>query len=271
MSSAREVHRIYTGYSFKWIGAFSFDVTDDGATNAYTITISSGRYYHAIDDTSDPHGHHESFRAKLQSELNSATGSPGDWVVEFGNTSIGFAIYRSGTPTFTATLNTVAQNVLGMGASLNTGTAASDVRPYYVHAPDDPYLGNARGNHEPNDFAETYRTDGGDGFSVEPTSVPKMDRWKLRGEPDAVTHKHAAASDPPWTWEHLYEHCRGNEPMVLVDNAGSINSDGDIPWSSANLVMRCKLTDVAFRPQETIPNRHTLWDVPFDVLVTKRF
>lgn len=273
--------RYYYGFSFDRLGddGFSFEVDDDGNGDTWISTFTTGHYYHALDDTGGtPAGFHASFAAALQTKLNAdaiTAGATSVWTVTWDNAALS---YRISEATFggawAANLNTVASNVLGMVATVDTTGAPdtslhdSDVQPYYVIAPQEPGIAWKKPIREEKGFFSEGVTDAGQAIIVGPTTLAKVFEWKQQYESRAASDKVAAVAAVPWTWEHSFQHARdANEPIVLVSSESA-----SISYGASDVVMRVQLRadGVHYAPDLYNTRIDAERDIPFRVRVVEQ-
>lgn len=257
-----QVDRYYAGFNLGRLGTLSFDVTADSNTDAYTVTLTSGGYYH---DLADGAGY-VSLASALESALNAAAPVV-TWTVTWSNATLAYTI-TDGGGAFAATLNAVAQNTLGMAASLSASASqVSTVQPYYVIAPSIDAISRSSGDYEPNEgIVSAAMTLNGQQFGVGVITRPTYHDWTQMLEALEATQDYAATASVPWTWRHFFDHVGVWEPFVLIaSTSASILYESDA-------VMRCKLRPdgAAFQPDRHEADLDSWWDVPFQCVVEDR-
>lgn len=273
------VERYYTGFSFPLIGTFSLDVSNDGGgRNLAAVTFSDGRYYHGFDDTTatENPGDHASFAAALQTALNAASvaagGSGSNWTVTWYNSGTPRYSITSGYGAWSATLNSVARGVLGMGASVSgSATLTSGSECNYVKVPHVNATANDSGDYEPQEVVTEAVTGGGLGYCVGRNIVLPQYDWEQQFEtPESCFPSYASAD--AWTWFEFFRHCRGWEPIVLV-NTTTGNTGSGFAYSASYVAARAKLRaeGAAAQFKMASANRFSYWHVPFRARILERF
>lgn len=209
--------RILAGWDFTVIGSGTFDVTDSGGTE--NLAYSSGTYIH--EDISSVLSDYSDFATQLQSDLNGSGTLNGTYTVTWSTSAFTYTI--SCDENFTGALNTVMKNVLGRSTNMTASQTshASEIRPYYVISTNVGAKSNVIDDYEPRDIVQGAFADDGTPYAVSRNSPPTFHDFSVRLEERAAVYKRAAASDPPWTWQHFFEHVRGTEPFLAVDDSES--------------------------------------------------
>jgi len=218
---------IESGMDFSKIGTMTIDINEDGGGNQ-TITISTGKYFHLATAAAatGPHpamvSDYLSLATKIQDEWDGfASQSP---TVTFDRTTGLYTFADGALTTLVITLNSVAQNVLGMAASLTGAlTYTSTVIPYYWLAPAHECRGapDTRPYFGENDLAKDVYAHDGSAASLAKDAAPMWWDWSSLGEPYAEVWKIEAAAGAPWTWEHFYEHQANVEPFAVYDGTNT--------------------------------------------------
>lgn len=256
------VHRVYTGFTFDRIGKFSFSVTDDGNGGSGTAAVLTGSFYHDLDTTGRSNAiPHTSFASKLETELESATSAT--WSVTYDNATMKYTVDQTtNTNNVSATLNTVAQNVLGMSSSLSGANSyTSTTRPFYVLPTAEGAISNEEIRRWTEDQIERVRTDSGKQIGLGPTTFVYIAEWEHQYEPQARVLDLTEGSPEDWTWEELYEHVGGHEELALV------NTDTTSSLAIASHVaMRFQVRGF-FDPEMSFTNVDSHMHVPMQVVV----
>ena len=213
---------IETAMNFTKIGALSI-LIDEDATGDQAITLSSGSYFHGATGAAatGPHPAGVTNITDLRTYIYSAWDgfTAGTVTVTFDRTAGTWTLAASGLSTLDITLNTVAQQVLGMAASL-TGALSytSTVTLYY-------WIGTAMGcaskDSQPyegeNDIAKDTRSHDGSTHGIAKDGAPIWRDWTHPLEPSAALWKIYAVAATPWTWEHFFGYARNVHPFALYD------------------------------------------------------
>lgn len=82
-----------------------------------------------------------------------------------------------------------------------------------VSAPSEEYSGL---DYEPIGIASFVQSDNGMGYGNARLAAPKFRSWMQQYEVKARIYRQLAASANPWTFEHLFEHCRSIYPFYVA-------------------------------------------------------
>jgi hypothetical protein len=266
------VERYYAGWSFERIGAFEFDVTNDADGEAYSVDFSTGSYYHGLLADTAAGFSHSAFETAFENALNAAATaatSAVTWSVAWNNATLRYSITPSSATSTTLVLNTVAQNILGMGSapSFTNGVTTGTRTPYYVIAPHHRATSNNSGDVHVRGQIKSRITNGGKQFGVGPTTRATLHSWIQKHEPRSAAFIWDGGT--AWTFEHLFEHCGVWEPLLLcVDDSTAF-----IEATAGEVSMRVHLygPDADFVPVMTFANYDGKWDIPFTTVVTYRW
>jgi hypothetical protein len=114
-------------------------------------------------------------------------------------------------------------------------------------------------NYEPQSIANHLQTDAGEGFGISRSVSPVWRDWYQQFETKAKTYRVSAdagdtAGDHPWTLQHLFEHCRGEYPFLVVEGFNE---------SSSIEVFALRTEGTPFVPQRAAPAWDAYFHVPF--------
>lgn len=209
--------RVLAGWDFAVLGNGAFAATDTGGTD--TLTYSSGKYLH--EDISTVLSAYSDFATQLQTDLNASGTLNGTYTVTWSSSAFTYTIACD--ESFTATLNTVMKNTLGFSADLTPGATShvSDIRPYYLISTLNGCKSQVSDDYEPRDIVEGSYADDGTPYAVSRTSPPIFHDFSVRLETRAAVYSRAATVSVAWTWQHLFQHVRGTEPLLVVDGSES--------------------------------------------------
>lgn len=253
----------FPGWNFASIGTFSLEFTVNDGT--FTAEITSGKYAHSTMATvmgSD----YTAFSSALQTAMN-ATASARTFTVALSTASFGYQYTitpDAGTIVITNSTNTVAKNVLGFN-SLPTGAAASissQICPYYVIVPSVAARTSVSDDYEPGDLAYDAEADDGSSYGISRTSAPTYHDWKQCFESKAKTFIRSASTSVPWTYQHMFRHCRNVEPILVTDADGGATSD--------DMVVKLRAEGAVWHPERNEADYDGEWHVPFMTRVLGR-
>ena len=251
----------YTGFDIARLGGFSITV------NATAVSITTGKYTH-IDMTSVMGaGVYDDFATALDTAITAALG--GSWTVTWDQANLAYVIAHA--PAFTITFpNTAAGNVaadmLGFTRNTTTGSAtttSSVRRPFYVVRSIIDGQSEQSDEYEPDDITSEAVANNGTSYMIARQQSPILLDWVQPKETNTYlsgTAPIAAQWSPvftrnattlvPWSWEQLFQHARGIEPLAL--NGGSTTST----------VVKLRQDGASFRPLRVTPDLQLLWDIP---------
>jgi len=134
----------------------------------------------------------------------------------------GIITFAYSVQNFTLTWSTAAGRAM-CGFAANQSGAQSyvgTVVPTYCISPTLPAASNNTPNYELSSIANRVITDEGQGAGVSRFSSPLIRDWTQQFETKEKTFAANAASTHPWTFEHMFRHCRGQYPFAVVDGFG---------------------------------------------------
>lgn len=147
------------------------------------------------------------------------------------------------------------RNFLGYSGDVSGATShAGDQTPTYVIAPTLTDVSDPTTNYEPMGVGSRAIADDGSGFGIARTESPLYRDWVQQFETKAKTLRLSAATAHPWTFQHLFEHCRTVYPFYVTSsfNAGS---------NYESFVLR---EDGAFfKPERATPGNDAQFHIPF--------
>jgi len=162
-----------------------------------------------------------SFGKALEVALEAAmTGwtTPSDLSISWSRTT-GFYTIAWPHANFTITFATaIGRALLGFSGTQSGGTSyTSTLMPRYVIEPTLDTVSNNTLNYEPRGIANHGETDSGKGFGLARSTSPLYRDWSQEFETKEKTNRTSAATAHPWTFQHLFEHCRGQFPFAVVN------------------------------------------------------
>ncbi len=113
------------------------------------------------------------------------------------------------------------------GFSGNSSSAAShtsDITPLYVIAPTQLQVSFPSPSYEPDAIGGHIVTDTGQSHGLSAYDSELYRDWVQQFETLAKTERDEAASSHPWTFLHLFEHCRTKLPFVVSDGGFATTS-----------------------------------------------
>lgn len=201
-----------------------------------------------------------SYAAALQTDLRAAATAQ-SWVSPSNinvtcSASTGIYTIAYSTATFSIAWSTAAgRNFLGYSGNQSGGTSyVGDQTPTYIIAPTLTDVSDPTTNYEPGSIASHAMADDGTGFGIARTESPIYRDWIQQFETKAKTLRLSAASAHPWTFQHLFEHCRTVYPFYVTSsfNAGS-NYEA----------FKLREDGCSFKPERATPGNDTQFHVPF--------
>ncbi len=222
---------IECGWDQAVVGTSSIRLTEDPGGTPDTITGSVGALTWCHRNLSGVlgSGNYQSFPTQLENALDAASANGYTYNVVFNSTTLRYTISAGSGEDFDIEYNsgTTAEvrmfQILGLaGASAGSTSTYTGTRvPYYV-------IGSAMGaasektdDYEPPGIVEGSFSDSGQDFSVSRTASPVFSDFSLAFEAKSASFKREATTTVPWTYQHMWEHARGTEPFVVVDDSES--------------------------------------------------
>lgn len=248
--------KIFDGWDFSVVNAgagFSAQFTDSGG--ASTITVATGTYCHV--DVSALVSGYSDFATKLQTDLNADATLAGTYTVTFGTATNKYTI--ACTESFSmASINTTSQELLGFGVTSATSTShVSTNQCYYGILGTVGAVSSKTDDYEPNTITEGGYAEDGSPFAISVTTAPIFSDFTVPFEPKAKTHKRSAAATVPYTFHHHFEHIRGSEPFLVVDDNDST-------------LHRLRADSTNFAPVRVVDGFDDYWDIEYKTHVIGR-
>ncbi len=258
----------YAGFDFARLGSFSLVVTtDEGVPRTITTTISSGTYAHVDMQSLTGTGNYDDFLTILTTAMNAAaaTATPTPSARTFNNNSFGSGIYglevNTGTIVVTAATNTVAKNILGITTLPTTAalTVVSQVRPYYLLVPAVAARSNVTDDYEGGEIAYDGEADDGSSYGISRITPALYHDWVQAMESKPACFKNSATAAVPFTYQHMFQHCRNIEPIYVLDSEAAVGTD--------NMVVKLRADGAAWKPARVAADYDGLWNIPFNTRV----
>lgn len=219
---------IHSGFDIDVIGDMTLSITGT------PVTLTTGRYAHVdlstavreLDDGTTINylgGEYTRFGAALVAALNAASAAA--WTVTLDPSTMLYTIDRGAGSFALAFPNTPAGNNMAdaLGFARNSSAAGAQShtgsrRPWYVIRGLMGGKSRSTDEYEPRNVGDDGETEDGDSFFIGRSITPLYWDFQVPLEPIEATHRHAATAAVPWTWQHLYTHARGIEPLGVVDS-----------------------------------------------------
>lgn len=254
------------GWDFSRIGSFVIEITTNEPVT-FTTTISSGTYSHLDMQSILGSGNYDEFLNPLIAALNAAAAAatPTPSTRTFNDSSYANGVYsivaNTGTIVATANTNTVARRILGL-STIPTSAAisfASEVRPYYYLVPSVTARSNVTDDYEGGEIAWDGEADDGNSYGISRLTPPLYHDWVQAAEAKAACFKNSATSSVPWTYQHLFEHCRNIEPIYVQDSLGGSGTD--------DMIVKLRADSCKWKPRRVWADFDDRWDIPFNCRV----
>lgn len=250
--------RICAGWDLGRIGGFSLQFTDTGGSD--TIAISTGTYAHESMANVLGSGNYAEFATALQTALNASGTLNGTFAVTWSSVTYQYTIASTVAFTTADPTGTIAGQILGLtGAVASTTSKTSDVRPYYVIDAAMGCKSRASDDYEPPGVAEGDWTIGGSHYSVSVAAAVTFHDFTLTYESKAATFKRAATAAVPWTYQHLWEHCRGSQPLMVTDDV-----------DTAGAVHYLRADGASWKPERAVADWDDAWHLTFNTILKGR-
>lgn len=206
---------LFSSWNVARIGAIALQLVDDDGTE--TVRLTTGTHAHI--NLSSVVAGVTAFAPALQTALNAGPRA-GKYSVTWAS-STGYTIGYTGTASavsfsaVTATEGVRMRRILGFSGNFSTFPAVSNVRPFYVlDLARDGLAGFSR------DFEVSGQTQRqvsvkGNTFSVSPLTHERRFKGRTRFMPRSRVFVADATTAVPWTYEHLMQHARCRETLLL--------------------------------------------------------
>ena len=252
------------------VGTFGMFFTEQaGAATGLISSTATETFCHTDLTSILGTSNYDDFAGWLQTELTDAATAITSWTVTWNATTMAYTLTASGGGQTSVDLTfdsgggtTLARQILGFSGN-QTGalTYTSDVRPFYVvsvRAGAASYGSQPR-EFEPEGIAEGAEADDGSQFSIHRSTAPKYRDFAVTTETKAATRVRSApdgttAADVPWTYQHLWEHARAVEPLLIQDGV-------------ENAVVHMRPGMARWKPRTSFADYHGHFDVDFGVTI----
>ena len=216
---------LLAGFDIERIGTHTLAFSDDGGSHSFSLV--DGTY--ALRDLSSVMGAglYTAIAAKIQAEMNAASDGAGAYTVTWSSTTYAFTIAYSGGNFGMTLTGTDAAARMGrlLGFSANASGAASYTStrtPYYVLALAKEGPADYSRDYEVSGQTKRQASAGARAFSIGPRRYERRTKFDLQFNTLASTFADKATASAPWTYEHLVQHARCHEPIVLAYSAESL-------------------------------------------------
>lgn len=243
--------RLEAGWDFARVNTHKMLVTESTGSLAFQIVCDSNGVQHATSaggslvvsdsDTAWAHtdltsvmgtGSYDDFAGALETALtagSAANGNTWTYAVSYSEGAYTISASAAGTPQSIAlgfsTLSddgTSMRQLLGFSGDQASATShTSDVRTYYTIVTAQGAKSQVREDeHLPGAISGAVSM-GGQHYAIGPTEFVTLHDFTCMFESKAATFKRSAAANPPWTYQHLFEHAQAIEPILVVDSGAS--------------------------------------------------
>lgn len=221
--------RILAGWDFAKIGTNTIRIVETtGTALSYSISYSTGTYCHES-LSSVLTGLYSRFSTKLQSDLNTVSASQGHsytFTVTYSSSAYTYTINANNflfNLFFDGTSGTDARHTIGFtGSKTGASLYTSDARPYYVIGAAVGARSRVKRDYEPPGLVSGAISAGGTHYAIAPQASIKQYDFTTTFETATAVFKASAVAAVPWTYEHLWEHCRSDEPLYSHDGTEGI-------------------------------------------------
>lgn len=251
---------IHAGFDTRRLGGLTFRVTEATGPSTFSVSIPDKRLAHFLLIGSFGDGYEVTANV-LKAELDA--GSPNAWTytVTYSHTAGTFTISASGgnialdfNSDGQASVN--ARQALGFGAtSANASSHTSPAKAFYVIHTLHDGLSNVSEDYEPHGIVRGVISDSGQSFAVAPLAAPVHFDFRVPFERKQAVFKHEATATVPWTFEHLFEHCRGDLPFR-------------VSWVYSPLHL-LRPEGASFRPTRAWDDFDDAWHIDFETYVDR--
>lgn len=244
---------LLAGWDFGLIGTTEMRFSDDGGS--FTITYNSGTYAHRDLSAAMGGGNYLAWITKLIADMNATSSGAGVYTGSWSATTGLYTIaYSAGN--FTMTFDVLTSRIrmgqiLGFAANQSGASSYVSTRtPYYFLALARDGMASYTRPFEVAGQTQRVVSINANAYSIGPTTYEKRIKGKLRFNTLAKVHADQASASVPWTYEHLLQHARAHEPVLI-----STTSTGDLV---------VKMIDAEFSEEARTPvwqDYHALWDL----------
>jgi len=171
------------------------------------------------------------------------------------------ASYRIAYPsaTFSVTCSTALGYALMGFTGVQSGGTTYDgtVLPTYLIQPTLAAVSEPTTNYEPTGIANHITADDGTGYGIERYTGPLYRDWLQQFETKEKTIRLNAAAAHPWTFQALFEACRGSRPFMVLSGFGE----------SFYEVFSFRSEGTQWHPERATPGNDSQFHIPFKCVV----
>lgn len=238
--------RVYTGVQPTRVGAFTLAFTDGGGAHSCSVTAN---FCHVSIASVTATSGYSDFATLLQSAMN---GVSSGYTVSFSTTTLAYTITRGTAFTIDGGTSAAMTAMLGTPNTGSSTTHTSTIRPYGVVAGTVGGRSRDSGVYEVDGIAYDGEADDGSSYSVARTAAPSYLEFSIPLEPKSAVYIRSAVASVPWTWQHLWEHARSVEPLLVVDSN-----------TSESIVCKLRSDGASFKPEREVADYDDAWNIPF--------
>lgn len=251
------------GWDFQRDNA-SLQVKDTISGDLVEIAYTTGKYCH-VNISSVVSTYVSAFSTKLATDINAGPGTLAGYTVSFSQATGKYTIGNGGGNAFTikgpsgATLAGTAAGLL-LGFSTDQSGTNSYISDYRCQHWIETTIGAksvVSDDYEPPGMVVGAFADGGAHYAIGVSSAIKYGDFDVEFETKAKVFKRSAIASIPYTFEHLFEHARGDQPIAVVDDDETVyylRPDGG-----------------SFKPRRHAIDYDGLWSIPFRCIMEGRF
>jgi len=189
-----------------------------------SVSVSTGKYSHRDWSSLPRVALYTDFATALNTAITGA--GIGGISVSYSTTTGLYTMAVSGGPfVFTAGADEIDGAHMRMGQILGLTTSpgssnafSSDATPYFQINAAMGGAAQATDDYEPSSISETSEADDGSSYGISRVTAPVYSDFVAMFEPRAAVYERAADSSAPWTWEHMFRHCRVVHPFLVADD-----------------------------------------------------
>jgi hypothetical protein len=143
----------------------------------------------------------------------------------------------------------------------SASTHASDAVPWFTIIPTLESVSEPTLEYEPDNIAShVVPDDASEGFGITRQESPRYVDWVQQFEPKALVEPGAAVSAAPFTYRHLFEHCRTIFPFAVVYGF-PVRVLDELPIPIELFFLRSE--GARFTPDRATPGSDSQFHVPF--------
>ena len=253
----------YAGWDFERLDTMTLEITTN-EPETLSVTYTSGTYAHVDMSALTGTSTYTAFITQLITTLNAEAINEGS-TRTFNASTFANGVYtitaNTGTIQVTTNTSTAMRRLLGF-SSLPTSaaiSATSDVRPYYLINPYITARSNVTDDYEGGEISYDAEADDGNSFGISRLTAPLYHDWVQGFESKEASFKNSATAAVPFTYQHLFEHCRNVEPIWVLDSMGGSGTD--------NMAVKLRADGSVWRPQRVTADYDGQWNIPFNTRV----